>query len=307
MKNKLIFSFLLAVFFLTPAICRSQDIFSVSPAVIQVDHLKSGMEYSTDIIVKRSNVTDTNIISFQVPLSPISNWLKFETNFYFLDDGQTSISVPVKISMPKDVKAGKYQGTIMVAMQKTVDEKVGMRLGSNLGQLISVNIEVVTKDYVELKINTVEVSSANMSCVDKDGVGMGELILKINGTNKGNIPSGPRKVTVSLFDIKTKKVIYDFSNEQIKKIDPFLSETISVPLIGKLTAGSYLAQVKIFDQGQNKPMKEYSAKVDVRPSNVPLCLVKDESEYKSIFAIIAGLIVLLVAIFNKFYKNLRLS
>jgi len=222
------------MFCLPSSVFASSSSIGVSPSQISNNLLIPGAELDTVLTVSRASATESVTAKIEVFGDSISSWVTFpQGNTMVMGVGAQRIEMPVRISVPKDAKLGKYTGNLRFTLAK-----------ETAGQI---NIVPGVRVDIDLELTSAEVESMRIQYIKAFESAVGEkysFVVKINNT--GNVKTKPDQLLLTLFDIskqQLRSLTYNFTEE----IDPFTSKEINVLVSDPepLPIGEYFATVTV--------------------------------------------------------------
>lgn len=228
---------------------QSSSSIGVTPSQISNKLLVPGAIYETKLVVSRAIAANDVVLKVDVFGESINSWISFPNGpSVIVKIGEQRKEMLVRITVPSDVKVGKYVGDLRISM---VQEQVG-KVNIVPGVRVDVELEITAKEIDAVKIQYVKSldSVVNMPY---------QLLIRVNNT--GNTLSKPDKLIYSIFDIsetKLRTIEYIFT----ETVEPFQSKDMTILLFDKeqLPLGFYLAKIQIVKN--NKEI--YSDKLSFR-------------------------------------------
>ena len=279
--------------------------FGITPAEINVQNLKPGGHYETDIYVTRpiTEVDEDLRVVLEPDLGEMESWFKFVPGSEFLfPTGKNTTSFKVVIDVPQNVTLQRYQGVIRARGEsgKRAREGVTMLKGAVLGVTV-VASEVDVFDLEVLYIKAPDVNSGD------------PVRLLLNIENKGNAAVSPDSVNLEVMDLFGEP-LENLSDTTLEKIDPFSTKEIRAEFDSNLEKGQYRVDASVIFMGEEIARKKMVLTVNAKPARVdeetvaqPEFVRAEEVNYRLALALIALGGLLLVAILLIVFKKADVS
>lgn len=223
------------------------SIFSVSPPSLVLEHMKPGTRLEKKILVTGSSETAYEFITKKNDF--ISNWIR-QTDTFSLPNNQTEIYF--EINVPKDTEFGKYESSFILTPKNTTSPGRANTV-NKLGQIIPVHIFVGNKDFIEYKVNWLNLSSAfpKQKLWFLPVRGEAEVLYELE--NASNIEMGVDRIVYDVFEKKDEKKLETITVKKNNRIPAFKTERVLDQIPIQLDPGSYYFTASIFLKGQYKP------------------------------------------------------
>lgn len=233
--------------------------FGISPPNVRTNKpVFAGSHFEQKITLLRSSAEEVLTAKITVNAPEIESWIKIDQGFEFdLPKGNTRTPMIVIVDVPKDAEIGEYKGYMNVKVVPK-ESAGGGGVAIALGARIEIEINVTDEPFVEFLVRKVEISdfktlgrpwnwSVFLGLFDRLFYRV-RVPMKIENT--GNIKVAPTKVVLDVYDRLEKEIINTYTDESIKKVPPFATETVSASFPTKLPPGGYWGQVKIYKDNE---------------------------------------------------------
>lgn len=238
LKTKtILFLFTLFLFFIFQKNTVLAGGFGVSPSSVENKNLVPGSFFEQDIIlVQNQPDVDLNaVVAFDA--GKINNWIKIENgNNFVIPMGVQQFPMKVDIAVPPNADLGEYKGTITVKTSPAGLQKTGVSVV--LGASIGIDLNVT-----DIKVSDFSIQSFQIPDVKKGSPI--KFIIKVK--NDGNVENGPTKVGLTFFDQYHSKQLGQFQENITEKVGPFQVKGVFAEFPNNLDAGTYWADVKIYN------------------------------------------------------------
>jgi hypothetical protein len=237
--------------------------FGVTPPYVSNTSLTRNSIYEQTIFLVRSDPVSDLKATITIDVPGVNEWFTIlEGNEFLLPKGEQKIPMTVHVAVPDDADFKQYKGNIRI--------KTGMPDGSvtegavsiSLGAQIDVDVNVIDKEIEDFKIRKIGISDLN----EGHKVGWlyfpGKIKFEMLVENIGNVPVAPSDVVFKIYD-KTGKALLEEIHKKgnIKKVNPFMTETVFAEIPTKLPAGSYLARFEILNKDEIKMNGEVNVSI----------------------------------------------
>ena len=231
--------------------------FGITPVEINVENIKPGGRYETEIFVTRP-VAESNEelkVVLEPDLAGIESWFKFSPGSEFtFPSGKNTTSFKVTIDVPANADLRNYKGSILAKGEsgKMAREGVTMVKAAVLG----VNVIASDKDVYKLEVLTMDAPEVNSG----DPV---RLLLNIK--NSGNVAVAPDKVALEVMDL-FEEPIESLSTTLLEKIDAFSTKEIWAEFNSDLEKGQYRIDAAVFFMDEKIAEKRMVLTVNEKPA-----------------------------------------
>ncbi len=229
----------------------SQAGFGISPPYVKSKRpLSPGSHFEQRITLLRSSSDSSMDAEITVNAPEIQDWITIDKGSVFdLPAGALRVPMIVKIDVPEDAEIGNYKGNINVkVLPKNRAQNPGVAIA--LGARIDINFDVTNEEFFEFsvkKINIPEFGTLKRPWswkIFSYFVYRIEAVLKIE--NSGNVPAGPSKVHIDIYDVADKKLLESHNDTSIDKIDSFSMGEIKAIFPTNLKEGQYWARMTVY-------------------------------------------------------------
>jgi hypothetical protein len=272
--------------------------FGITPVEINVENIKPGGRYETEIFVTRpvAEANEELKVILELDLAGIESWFKFSPGSEFtFPTGKNTTSFKVTIDVPANADLRNYKGTILAKGEsgKMASEGVTMVKAAVLG----VNVIASDKDVYNLEVLTMDAPEVNSG----DPV---RLLLNIK--NSGNVAVAPDKVTLEVMDL-FEEPIESLSTTSLEKIDAFSTKEIWAEFNSDLEKGQYRIDAAVFFMDEKIAEKRMVLTVNEKPAGVgeEYTQMQPESSTITNWAILLSALVVFIFSLSVLIKVLR--
>lgn len=209
------------------------------------------MHYEQEMTLLRSEAEGDMRAYFDIKSPEMYGWAKIkEGPSIVLPSGKTQIPFAVIIDVPKDAALGDYHGRIDISSGADDNKRSG-GVSLVLGAQIDIKIGVVREIYREFDVKMFRVDDMRLARSPWNRPVFSGLFqrlkigLKIKNT--GNAEIAPSKVEVDIFDIGKENLLLSLSDENVKKIPAFQTQTVYADFPFILPAGQYWARIRVYN------------------------------------------------------------
>lgn len=295
---------LLFIVLLIPLGVKSQTNFGISPTTIYNHNLLPGSVYNVELNINYTGKIN-NTLKIIKNMAMANNWIEINNNQPInLNASQNIFKIPIRISIPKDVKLGRYTGSIDFITNKTASST---SISANIGTKIYVNLFVTKKTVNDIQINNIKLIKAIASSkIWKINI-PGYVILNINFTNHGNTKKVKKDIYLQILDSNSKKIITKTVKTKKITILPFTNKKTQLKIpIKQISEGGYLGIINIIDQQNSKLFSNQQLNITFRNTNNNFWqslywLI--QYYFKIILTVIAVFVILIMTNLTIIYKN----
>ncbi len=237
---------------LIPTIGRAG--FGISPPFIVNKQLFPGSHYEQKINLLRSSAEEDLEVEIKINAPEIASWIKVDKGEKFiLPKGQFQVPMTVMINPPKNADLGNYKGNInvRVAPNKTPE---GGGVAIALGARIDIDLTLTNVSFADFLVRLVSVPDFEVLEKPWNWKIFSRFFYRIkvvmNIQNKGNVPIGPSKVHIDVYDISNKTLLQSSDDKKIKPIEAFETGQAVASFPTNLPPGQYWAAVKIYKDNE---------------------------------------------------------
>lgn len=216
---------------------QTESSLGISPSRIVQNFLRPSLVTRQEIVISRSDVTSEQAIEIQLQESEISSWIEIiPGSSVVMAEGESRTTVTLKITVPDDAEYKKYESSVKIILK-----------GSN--PVANVNIEPGVEIGLDFIVTDKQVKDFKvLSAQIKDTLVKTNLMLLLNIENTGNVPTGPTRAELKIFDTR-KQPVTTLEKTITKIIEPLSTEKISVEFESKnLAKANYLATAYIYNE-----------------------------------------------------------
>lgn len=221
--------------------------FGISPPYVRNESLTRNSEYQQKILLVRSDPTADLNAKITVDVPGANGWITIDKGTEFImPKGEQRVPITVKIVVPENAEFKKYQGNLRVVISPAGGPTPGA-VGIVMGAQIDVELAVIDKKIFDFKVLQAKILDLEEGKKLWFLLFPGKITLKMQIQNTGNVPYGPTKVTMDIYDVTGKNLLESTKNtNKIKKVKPFETKEVDAELPTRLPAGAYIARYKIY-------------------------------------------------------------
>lgn len=223
--------------------------FGITPPYVTNASLTRNSVYEQTIQLIRNDPTTDLKATISIDVPGVNHWFEIlEGNEFLLPQGQQKVPMTVRVTVPDNAKFEQYYGNIRIKTGPTEGAVTGAGVSISLGAQVDVDITVIDKEIKDFKVRRIGVSDLN----EGHKIGWlyfpGKIQFEMFLENLGNVPVAPSKVVFRIYD-KTGNILLEETQNKgrIKKINPFVQETVYAELPTRLPTGSYIAKFQIYN------------------------------------------------------------
>jgi len=223
--------------------------FGISPPYIKNENLGQGSQYEKKITLVRGDPVEDWKVEVIINVPGADDWISVDKGKEFImPEGAQQVPIIFSVNVPKNVKFGRYIGTIRIKTAPVEPPEEGT-ISILLGGQIDVNLNV-QKNIFDFKVRGVKVSDLEEGNKQWIFYFPGIIKFSMQIENLGNINASPSKVVLDIYDEQKNELLETISTTRMNKINPFEIDWVIAELKTKLKAGSYYAQYKIFKKDE---------------------------------------------------------
>ncbi len=251
------FSFqMLKLLFLLPIICLlfSPSFvlagFGITPPYVKNTSLTRNSVYEQKILLVRGEADLAQKAEIVIDAPEIEDWIYIkEGSEIYLPAGVQKVPITVQIKVPENAEYKNYKGSIRIRTMPADDKVAAGKVTVSLGALIDIDLTVLDRVIKDFRVRKVSVPDLNAGKNIAWLFFPGKIRFNMLIENTGNIDIAPSLVEFSIFD-RTGKVLLESTKSlgKIKKIKPYLTDTVVANIPTRLPAGSYVARYRIFNE-----------------------------------------------------------
>jgi hypothetical protein len=269
--------------------------FGITPAEINVQNLKPGGHYETEIYLTRPVSEDNEIlkVSLEPSLGEMDTWFKFLPGKEFdFPSGKNTTTFTVVVDVPQNVDLKNFKGQITA--KGTPDKRASEGVTIIKGAVLGVNITTSDVDTLKLKVLSMTAPEVNSG----DPV---RLLMTIQ--NSGNTAVAPDKVNLDIMDL-FENPKESLSATTLEKIDPFVTKEIQAIFNSNLEKGQYRVDASVTFRGKEIARQKMVLTVNAKPAKSeeqvsqpePVVHINRSSQAGFILAIIGMLLIIFVSL-----------
>lgn len=120
--------------------------FGVSPATLSFEILKGGSAEKTITV----STSSEKLLPVSLSIEGLEKWISFTPNTNLFTSKSSPLKITIKVAVPKDAKAGKYEGAITATTAPAVSAKSGS--GSSVATGVAVKTAINVTAPVSLSL-----------------------------------------------------------------------------------------------------------------------------------------------------------
>jgi hypothetical protein len=219
--------------------------FGITPPYVQNQRLSRGSSFDQRITLVRSDAKDDLKVQITSNLQGFESWVTIDRGTEFImPAGATQLPIIITVKVPQDADYKDYKGAIRIRTSSANTGAGGVSIA--LGAQIDVALKVVDKiqdfDVRRIRIVDLEEGHRKWSLFFP-----GKIRFFMTIENTGNVPYGPTRVHMDIYDSDEAKLLESTDNTNtIEQAAPFTVKEVLAELPTHLSAGRYLAKYTIF-------------------------------------------------------------
>lgn len=221
--------------------------FGISPPYVRNETLTRNSEYQQKILLVRNDPTEDLNVKITIDVPGANSWITIDkgTEFIF-PKNEKRLPINVAVRVPDDAEFRKYQGNLRVVISPPGGPAPGA-VGLVMGAQIDVELAVIDRKIFDFKVLQAKILDLEEGQKIWFLFFPGKIVFKMQIQNTGNVPYGPTKVTMDIYDQTGQNLLESTKNtNKIKKIKPFENKEVDAELPTRLPAGVYTARYKIY-------------------------------------------------------------
>lgn len=235
--------------------------FGITPPYVRNSSLIRNSVYEQEILLVRSDPTTELKAEITLDAPGINDWFTIDKGREFtLPEGEQKVPMTVRVQVPEDAEFKNYTGNIRV--KTSASENAAGAVNISLGAQIDIDLTVIDKEIENFRVRKIGIHDLN----EGHKVGWlyfpGKIRFDVSLENTGNVPVAPSKVEFRLYDPSGQKLLETTEHtNRIRKVEPFLTETVTAELPTRLPEGTYIARYRIYNNDEVKQSGEVSLNV----------------------------------------------
>lgn len=219
--------------------------FGITPPYVQNQRLSRGSSFDQRITLVRSDAADDLKVEVTSNLPGFDSWISVDKGTDFLmPAGTTQLPITITVKVPQDAEYKDYKGSIRIRTSSANTGGGGVSIA--LGAQVDVALKVVDKiqdfDVRRIRIADLEEGYRKWSLFFP-----GKIRFFMTIENTGNVPYGPTRVHMDIYDTDEAKLLESTDNmNTIEQAAPFAVKEVIAELPTRLPAGRYIAKYTIF-------------------------------------------------------------
>jgi hypothetical protein len=212
--------------------------FGISPAVITMDHLVPGSEFTQTLYLVQDKPDDDLPVTatFDIP-SAVRGWISIEQGESFtIPRGKNQFPVRITVKVPKGISLGSWSGKVSFVSNPQKTGQVTIALGA---QAI-LNLRVGNDAYEKFSVPLIKLLDVEEGWDPR---------VYVKFQNEGNIPNGFTNATYELFDkFGEVRLAYVQKGDGFPETPAFTTKeyTMDFPIDFHLGIGQYWATVTFY-------------------------------------------------------------
>jgi len=260
--------------------------FGISPPYVINHYLSRGSSYEQKIVLSRSTPDEDLKAEITIEAPEIEKWLTIKPGKEFiLPKGEQQVPMFVLVNVPKSVEYKNYKGIIRVRTSP-LTEPTGGQVRIVLGARIDVDLTVTKEVFIDFKVRGLSIPEVLLKSWPLSLFNKIKVLAKIE--NLGNVKGAPTKISLEIFDLAEKNLLYSGETKKLEKIESFKIKEIMANFPVRVNPGQYWAKVKIFKADEIK----YQDKLILNIKKVPLTT----ADYLIIISIPLAVIIILIVV-----------
>ncbi len=259
MKKLLLF--LLVFFFLSSD--SAQAGFGITPPYVRNTSLVRNSTYEQQILLVRGNPDIPLVARISVDAPEIQDWIEIvEGNPVPMPKGEQKVPMTVRVKVPDNAEFKNYQGKIRIRTAPDDNQVTAGAVSISLGAQVDIDLTVIDKEIEDFRVRKIDVYDLN------EGSKLGWLYFpgKIKFTmlieNTGNVPISPSRVDFKIYDFSGNVLLEDTKAKgKIKKVAPYLTDSVTAEIPTRLPAGNYIARFAIYNGEEVKQEGEVNLSI----------------------------------------------
>lgn len=218
--------------------------FGISPGKIILPHALPGSTITRTISLSHDAQTLDSPISLTVEGEHFKEWVHVPKYIIF-PAGKATMDIPITIDVSKQAAFGVYKGKILFEHSTVNPSEKGMSTTMNFGAVLDIALTVSDTQLVLFQAKQVRMTNAEAPGAVLGLTYPGRAFIDVTIENAGNIREAPSRLQMDVYDESGKQRLAHIETDDIPPLDPFETDTISIPIEHNLTEGSYLAYIRI--------------------------------------------------------------
>lgn len=275
--------------------------FGITPAEINVQNLKPGGHYETEIYLTRpvSEAGEILKVVLEPNLGKMDGWFNYLPGKEFdFPAGKNTTSFKVVIDVPENVAFDNFKGQITAKGLPSTNASEGITIIK--GAVLGVSVATSDVDIKNLKVLSMKAPDVNSG---------DPVRLLINIKNLGNSAAAPDRVDLKIMDL-FEKPLEDLTDSTLEKIDPLSTKEIKAEFNSNLDKGQYRIDASVIFQNKEIARQKMVLTVNAKPAKVEEVGVKqpvtqyvvNQSRLTGLLLVTLGAFILTLIILLHFRK-----
>lgn len=225
--------------------------FGISPPYVKTNKpIFAGSQYEQRITLLRSSAEDDLEAKITINAPEIEPWISLDKGSVFdLPKGKLQVPMVVRVDIPEDAEIGSYKGHINIRISpKGGSQGAGVAIA--LGARVDIDLEVTDETFIDFTIRKTDIPDFEEFTKPWNWPIFSFFFYKMKVVTKiengGNVGVAPFKVHVDVYDLTEKNLLASYSDNSIRKVEPFLTQDVEAEFRTDLKAGQYWGNIKIF-------------------------------------------------------------
>jgi len=225
--------------------------FGISPPYVRpIKAVFPGSHYEQKITILRSPADSDMMAIVTLNAPEISDWISIDKGFEFpLPKDERKVEMIVKVDVPSGAEIGNYKGSFNIKMApKDADRKPGVAIA--LGARVDIDIDVTNEELFDFAVKRLIMQDIGVLKFPWNLRIFSFFFYRVKAAlrieNLGNVPAGPTKVYLDVYDIEDKILLESYEDTSIEKVEPFKTSDVLATFPTKLAAGHYWGRVKVY-------------------------------------------------------------
>jgi len=216
--------------------------FGISPPYVTNEHLIPGAHFEQTIYLVQDKPLSGSKARVEIDAPEIEDWITIDKGLAFpFPDGEKKVPVTIIVDVPKDTEYGNYRGFITFK-RIPPSESSGGGVSTILGVRADLNLVVTEAGFADFKVKGISVST-----IEKGD----PLAVLLMVENTGNVPTGPNKVHVDIYNIAYNDLLASDDITDLGWVEPFKTQQIKGEMSVDLDLGEYWADVSVYKEGES--------------------------------------------------------
>ncbi|USN92155.1 MAG: hypothetical protein H6782_04755 [Candidatus Nomurabacteria bacterium] len=258
-----LFCFVLSTLFLSVSVDEASAGFGITPPYVKNTSLTRNSVYEQQILLVRSDTSVAQKAEIVVDAPDIEDWIVIaEGSEIKIPQGVQKVPMTVKITVPGDAPFDEYKGSIRIRTLPDDDQVAPGAVSISLGALVDIELSVIDKQIKDFRVRRISAPDLNEGSKFAWLFFPGKIRFSMMIENTGNVNVAPSRVEFRIYDRSGKALLEETENiGRIKKIKPYVTETVVAEIPTRLPAGGYIARYTIYNGDEVKQEGDLSLNI----------------------------------------------